>query len=144
MRHLIIVSYPVTVPVMKDPRVLKHASMQFSNTPDAVLPVSSCDVRGGKTDATDLQGASREGKYLVKIKDMSDTWLIAIAIPCLKKSVHLFVAKVRRPVSWYGYQTNMNLERVQRHGIHSAYIGIPVERQPEVWERLSNPSSVVL
>ena len=31
------------VPPMKDPKVFTQASIQFSNTPDALLPVTRCD-----------------------------------------------------------------------------------------------------
>lgn len=36
--------HPVIVPPTNDPRVFTQASMQFSSTPDALLPVTRCDV----------------------------------------------------------------------------------------------------
>lgn len=49
------VSYPVMVPPTNEPKVFKHASMQFSNTPDAVLPVARCDGDGATAAATGLE-----------------------------------------------------------------------------------------
>lgn len=42
------------VPLTKAPKVFKPASMQFSNTPDALLPVSRCDPDEATAVATGL------------------------------------------------------------------------------------------